>query len=315
MLCSCSVYTPGQPWAPGLMAGANPRRVHFAGENAEWRPKAMIEGADGKVYIGSSGLFYAFTTTGQLKWTFDGSYVGNTSRNPRGPGFQSSAVVGPDGTVYIGSDDGHLYAVTPMGHLKWKFATQGGISSTPALDKDGTVYVGSSDKGLYAVTSKGTLKWRFPMGDGSIFSSPALDPRYDAVYIGSDDYYLYAVNASSGKQKWKFQTGVMSGTPVRWVRSSPTISASGTVFTGTMAPFVYALDPRNGVEIWNVRTKGPVVSSVVLVPNGSSTLYPGIRCDDPRTPCEYAFVGSGCPNSGPWERYGARDTGNRLSVI
>ncbi len=47
------VYRPGQPWAPGTAPEANPRLVHYDGENGGWRPMAMIAGTDGKVYIGA----------------------------------------------------------------------------------------------------------------------------------------------------------------------------------------------------------------------------------------------------------------------
>ena len=65
----------------------------------------------------------------------------------------STPAVGKDGTVYFGSSDNNLYAVTPAGKLKWSFPTKGGITNSPVLGPDGIVYVGSRDGNLYKVTS------------------------------------------------------------------------------------------------------------------------------------------------------------------
>ena len=53
--------------------------------------------------------------------------------------------------MFVGSDDAFLYALNPDGSLVWKFATGGAIDSSPAIGADGTVYVGSSDGKLYAI--------------------------------------------------------------------------------------------------------------------------------------------------------------------
>ena len=49
----------------------------------------------------------------------------------------------------------------------------------------------------------GEIKWKFKT-NGIIHTSPAL---YDStIYIGSWDTYLYAIDAITGKEKWKFFT-------------------------------------------------------------------------------------------------------------
>jgi hypothetical protein len=76
----------------------------------------------------------------------------------------SPAVV--DGVVYVGSDDGNLFAVDAVdGTERWVFATGEWIESSPAV-VDGVVYVGSGDKNLYALNAAdGTERWRFATGD------------------------------------------------------------------------------------------------------------------------------------------------------
>ncbi len=46
-------YNPGAPFHPGPGVGDNPRLIHFEGEDSGWRPRAMISGPDGKVYLGA----------------------------------------------------------------------------------------------------------------------------------------------------------------------------------------------------------------------------------------------------------------------
>ena len=51
------------------------------------------------------------------------------------------------------------------GTVLWEFVTGGHVSSSPAIGPDGTVYVGSEDNKLYAIKtdSKGLAKSPWPM--------------------------------------------------------------------------------------------------------------------------------------------------------
>jgi outer membrane protein assembly factor BamB len=56
-----------------------------------------------------------------------------------------------DTAVYVGSDDGRLYAIDiATGQELWNFPTGDRITSSPAY-ANGTVYVGSYDGKLYAI--------------------------------------------------------------------------------------------------------------------------------------------------------------------
>jgi hypothetical protein len=63
----------------------------------------------------------------------------------------SSPAVGGDGTIYVGSRDYKLYAISPDGTLQWSFPTSHYVESSPAIGGDGTIYVGSIDNKLYAI--------------------------------------------------------------------------------------------------------------------------------------------------------------------
>src|SRR5438874_2646741 len=100
----------------------------------------------------------------------------------------SPAVV--NGVVYIGSDDGNMYALdAKTGASLWSYPTGGFINSSPAV-ANGVVYIGSSDRNVYALDAKtGTRLWSYPTGS-FIYSSPAV--VNGVVYIGSANGNMYA---------------------------------------------------------------------------------------------------------------------------
>lgn len=71
-----------------------------------------------------------------------------------GDEVQSAPALGADGTVYVGSNSGKLYALCGWtGKAKWAFQTDSPITScAPAIGKHGEVYVASSGGTLYSLS-------------------------------------------------------------------------------------------------------------------------------------------------------------------
>ena len=83
--------------------------------------------------------------------------------------YYLSSPVYAEGKVFVGSGDGHLYALEPeSGRLAWKFETGGIIHATPAIDNN-KVFIGSFDGFFYALhADNGKLAWKFnTVGDAS----------------------------------------------------------------------------------------------------------------------------------------------------
>lgn len=96
--------------------------------------------------------------------------------------------------------------------------------------------------GVYPDSSSGIfggVLWRKQTA-GAVRSSPTI--AAGLVLIGSSDGNLYALDASSGKQEWKF---VADGP----IASSATV-AEGRVFMSSYRGTFYALDFRNGTPLW-----------------------------------------------------------------
>jgi len=202
-----------------------------------------------------------YNTTGvpqqtRVKWKFQAG----------GQVVSSPAIVGE--TVYVGSNDRNLYAVSLAdGSLKWKFKTESRVSSSPAV-VGGVVYFLSYDGNFYAVDAEtGKARWKFATEGEHRYAAKHLhgaqpkgetmpDPfdvylssaavQDGTVYFGSSDGNIYALDAPSGGLKWKFKTGDV-------VHASPAV-AGGVVFVGSWDSYFYALDATTGKERWRFKT-------------------------------------------------------------
>lgn len=262
-------------------------------------------GSDGTVYVGSTdGKLYAVKPDGTQKWFFNA-----------GSPINSSPAIGADGAVYFGADDGKLHAIDGATHQEktgWPFVAGGAIKSSPAIGPDGVIYAGSDDEFMYAVNPDGTKKWKYDAGTGSqIRSSPAFGA--DTVYVGDTKGYVYALDISTGGEKWLplqetvlgapinsslalgsngniylggsdgylysvssttgLETGAFGAAPYSPVNSSPAIDASGVIYVGSDDWNVYAVTSSAGAQKWAFPLGGAVRSSPAIGVDG--TLYVG----------------------------------------
>ena len=174
----------------------------------------------------------------------------------------SSPVVGPDGIIYFTSGNNNLYAINPDGTKKWDKSILA-TKSSPAIAIDSTIYIGTYDGTLKAFRSNGDIKWEYSV-TGSISSSPAIGED-GAVYFGSTNDTLYSVNAD-GSLKWKHATGGD-------IMSSPAISPDGIVYVGSNDHKLYAINPDGSLS-WSMNTPEAIISSPA-VDTSSGVIYAG----------------------------------------
>ena len=103
----------------------------------------------------------------------------------------ASPVVGPDGTLYVGSLDRTFSAIGPDGTLRWRVGISGRVRASARVDADGRIYVGSQDDHLYAFSPAGDMVWELNLGQ-DIDSTAALGAD-GTLYVGSDDGGLHAL--------------------------------------------------------------------------------------------------------------------------
>ena len=153
--------------------------------------------------------------------------------------------------MYVGSDDGHLYAVDIASQRElWRFAAGARIASSPAVS-NGVVYVGSNDRHLYAIdAANGSLRWKYETG-AEVFSSPAVSNGI--VYVGSDDNHLYAFDTLSGELRWQYETE-------DWVSTDPAVGG-GAVYVRSQDGILHAVDASTGEGLWQYNTSGQAISA------------------------------------------------------
>ena len=162
------------------------------------------------------------------------------------------------GLLVFGTNAGSVVAVDAVsGRVRWRRRLGGCVASSPALAA-GLVFVGTMapppctadvPSGLFALdTRTGGTRWT--IRTRPVESSPLVVGRL--LVFGSWDGGVYAVDAHSGRLRWRFITDgrVKSGAAF----------AGGSVFIGSDDGHVYALAARTGVLRWRAaaeRRLGP----------------------------------------------------------
>ena len=159
-----------------------------------------VNPSDGTIYVGSADDHSAFAINpnGTQKWQFNPG----TGRDMRSSPTFAINPIGDIPTVYIGSDDGNLYAINAdTGIAIWAFDTGSSVVSSPIVDLDGTIYVGSDNGNFYAIDPSGTQNWFFPTG-AAVRSSPAIgDDGF--IHIGSNDANFYTISQFANPRNFK----------------------------------------------------------------------------------------------------------------
>ncbi len=196
------------------------------------------------IYAAGGTNFYAFTSSGEALWTFE-----EPSENIYG-----EPSIASDGTIYFGSWDTFVYALSPDGTLKWEYQTDGAIAplASPTLSPDeATIYVGSGDPNkdnggtLYAIDSDGTLKWKVENLDAMRVSGAVVGPDGTIYVTGSGKVHAFDTN---GNEIWVSEDNTAGSL-------APSLSSDGTLYVGTgQDGKVYAIDASNGQTKWAYQT-------------------------------------------------------------
>ena len=221
-----------------------------------------------RVFVGSNdGNVYALDAAdGTEHWAVEtGGAVISSPAVVAVPSDESEA---PEkATVFVGSDDGNVYALDAAdGTEHWAVETGGPVRSSPTVTGE-TVYVGSTEGAVYALdVSDGSERWTVQT-EGEVTGTPAVasrSGREDAVVIGDVAGTVHALGAETGEHQWQFHADGP-------VRSAPAVR-DGTVCIGTMNGSLYAIGTGDGAERWRFESRDRIRSSPAVT---TDTVYVG----------------------------------------
>jgi outer membrane protein assembly factor BamB len=162
---------------------------------------------DGRLYLGDddTNLVALRASDGRVLWQFNS------------PGAIKASPSYHRGRVYVADYEGAMFCLdAEMGRLLWRTNTtkappygEGGFYSSPAI-AFGRVYAARDDGTVFAFDQRdGRVAWYFPTHN-YIYGSPAVarvPGTRASVYIGSYNEHLYALDARTGRQEWKYDVG------------------------------------------------------------------------------------------------------------
>ncbi|HLD48281.1 MAG TPA: PQQ-binding-like beta-propeller repeat protein [Desulfobaccales bacterium] len=257
-------------------------------------PGSPAVGGDGTVYAGSlNGCFLALYPDGNLKWVnvdLGGGFGDAPAIADNGIIYASNAydlfafdpddgsilhcygapcqfagapAIAKDGTVYIGSNSGRLFAFTPELEKKWEFfgelslyhRPEESIFANPVIGVDGNIYCiqerGRVENGLlvvesavlHSITPDGEPgPWRWFEYSLRAHIPPAI--AGDSIYVAGIYNLVHSVSIAQGTLNWS--QGMMysgSNSP-----GAPVIRADGTVYVA-FGDVLYGLHPTDGTSV------------------------------------------------------------------
>ena len=240
-----------------------------AGDRIIGKPTINVD----RIYIAGGKTVHALAMDGEELW----------QRELAGD-IAAGITVGED-RLFVHSSAG-LHALTDAGEEIWFFESPdlgplvdgrswgwgnevladpwGWYRSSPAVHGE-TVAFGMSG-GVQAVSKEtGELLWQVPLGP----VTADLVVHEDMIVAACWNNSIYGLDATSGEVRWRFQGGVPSSKGADWIgyqgfHLTPLLH-EGRVFAGTRATYFYALDARDGTEVWSSKVGASWIGSPAVI--------------------------------------------------
>jgi len=202
--------------------------------------------ADGSLFFGLADSLYRYRARANAR-----EWVTETfGRIPSAPVFE-------DGTVYIPSYDGTVYAYNAgNGNEEWTVDLDGRVNGLSL--RNGRLYGATERNKLVQLNTQGNRAWSQGLGSAGT-ATPAVTE--DMVYVGTRDGNLQARSVDDGFEQWRFTD---PSDPV----TAPPVVADGTVYFGCNDNNVYAVEAETGELEWSFTTGNSIVNPAPVVSGG-----------------------------------------------
>ena len=174
------------------------------------------------------------------------------------------------GQVYVGSDDGYLYAIEPeAGKIRWSAKFRGAIEHGPEIAGDGLFLATAADRVFAVDPTDGKARWQYEREtpEGFTIHGNAAPRRHgDMVYAGFSDGYLAALRADTGELVWSRS---LAGASDQFVDVDATPIVEGdNLFAASFSGGLFGLRPKDGEVLWHTLIDG--TNAIAL---GTGNLY------------------------------------------
>jgi len=205
----------------------------------------------------SRSVPYNGATLGTFRWTFS-----------TGAAVSSSPVIDNDGTVYVGSEDGKVYAVDPGGNELWSKSLGAGVFAAPCIGTENHLFVTCKNNKVYALNkANGDTIWTYTTG-GQVYGSPVIS-SFGYLYVGALDNKVYALTSDAGDLVWTF-----TGSGKFYASPALTIDESKLII-GDQAGKLYALNPNSGAKLWEYPVNSAIYANAAI--DSAGNVYCGAQ--------------------------------------
>jgi outer membrane protein assembly factor BamB len=217
-------------------------------------PGLSLDGST--AYLASNAHVYKFdAATGAEAWRFpaSGAQPANGERLPgpfAGPPLKFGDLIIVGGTIgTTGEPDRNVYAISDQnGQEVWRFSA--GQTSREYVDGVATdgklIFAPNGDNVLYALDpsqmngAQPRLAWTFTGSTNKLWTRPLVADG--KIYLPSLDHHLFALDAATGKELWRFQADAS-------IASRPALK-DGVLYVGSFDRKFYAVNAETGDQIW-----------------------------------------------------------------
>jgi len=256
-------------WAPPIVdtgiiyvgtSGGSFHAVQVTDGTRVWT-RTGLNPIDGAAALDATGVYFVDTrfdlvalerSSGALRWRvpLHNEFLAGRSA-PDNPTFNHRAArpLLLDGTLYVGSSDGGLYAVNPATGTKlWRHEAGAPVFSGIGLHGDATLMFGTMDGSVVLLDRHTRREIRRVRTGGGVVTTPVV--AGGRLVVGSRDYQIHAFDLTDGAGAWRFATWFS------WIESTPVLRDGLLYVGGSDYARVTALDPVTGRARWGTVVHG-----------------------------------------------------------